>query len=79
MSDSEDSLSSHNVSRTPPYAGVDVEEVEMTEDDTEADTVNSAVALQSHQLDTDADSDVRKAPLNTGSDATSKMVMNLYC
>jgi len=76
MSDSEDSLddSLNNVSRTPPYAGVDVEEVEMLDDDGDTGAVNPAMALQSHQLGTEVDGDARKPKLNTGSDAKTTNV-----
>jgi len=66
-SDTEDSLedSSNTLSRTPPYAGVDVEEVEMTstEDDKDADTV----VLQSHQPDTKPEIQVNTPKLKTAS------------
>ena len=76
VSDSEDSLddSLNNVSRTPPYAGVDVEEVEMMDDDGDSGAVNSAVALQSHRLGTEVVDDVRKPQLNAGNGANTTNV-----
>lgn len=55
--DSDDSLedSSNTLSRTPPYAGVDVEEVEMPL--TPHSVTASTEALQSQQLDTEGDRD----------------------
>ena len=73
--DEDDSLedSLNTLSRTPPYAGVDVEEVEMTltEDDGETDPAHTATAstaaLQSRRLDKDVKADASKPQLNTGS------------
>lgn len=81
-SNTDDSLedSSNTLCRTPPYAGIDVEEVEMplTEEDGETDgtdTTNvNTVALQSHQLDTEVEGDANKPSVNIRSGVN---VMNI--
>jgi len=72
--------SSVSLSHTPPYAGVDVEEVEMplTEDDVDVSAVKSTAAttviLQSSQPDTEVDVDVNKLQPNSRNAVNIKTV-----